>query len=486
MWRRRKRAAIEPPPPPERLRLLVASTPKTGNTWVRELLACLYDLSFVGAAWPFEPDQPLLRAERWITQHHYFPTDEVLRWAEAQRIVVVTTIRHPADVLVSLYHHVRRFAPGAVDQQVLRRMLHEDFERTDIVPERLHRPFSHDLECSIQWLRTGASLVVRYEDLRRDPVTTLQHLTQRIRPVPLDTIERAITQCDIDLIRRIAGSVDKFYRQSRVGGWRDVLAPEVIDDLRETAPYPAQLAALGYRMDPEAPALDGPVAARGIHNPFTAVTHFDNGVAVAPLMVRLFFTVPSAVSARWHPVSRTDRESFYAWANAPADGDPPDAAPPIVLTRLALYAYRNRIDVREAFPEISGRQRPDFADWFIRNAAAEFGLDPVFIAPVHASFLAWGTAPAAEDPLVVGGRLPAGVPLITACAFWLFLYRRLDLQAAFPDAFGVHRRGFAEWFVRHGIPEMQLDPALGIPVQASLDPRRRRRRLGRRRNAEDP
>ena len=485
MWRRRKRAASEPQPP-ERLRLLVASTPKTGNTWVRELLACLYDLSFVGAAWPFDPDQPPLRAERWITQHHYFPTDEVLRWAEAQGVVVVTTIRHPADVLVSLYHHVHRFAPGPVDQRVLRRMLHEDFERTDIVPERLHRPFSHDLECSIEWLRTGASRVVRYEDLHRDPVDALSRLTQGIRPVPLDAIERAIAQCDIDLVRRVAGPVDGFYRQGRVGGWRDVLAPEVIDDLRKTAPYPAQFAALGYRMDPEAPALGGFVAARGIPNPFTAVTHFDNLVAVSPLMVRLFFTVPSAVSSRWLPVSRTDRDSFYAWANAPADGDRPDAAPPIVLTRLALYAYRNRIDVREAFAEITGYQRPDFADWFIRNAAAEFGLDPAFIAPVRASFLAWGTAPAAEDPALVRGRLPAGVPLITAFAFWLFLYRRLDLQAAFPHAFGVHRRQFAEWFVRHGIPEMHLDPALAIPVRASLEPRPVRRRLARRRNAGDP
>ena len=466
--------------PPEPLRLLVASTPKTGNTWVRELLACLYDLSFVGAAWPFHPDQPALRAERWITQHHYFPTEDVLRWAADRRIVLVTTIRHPADVLVSMYHHVQRFAPGAVDQRVLRRMLHEDFERTDIVPERLNRPFSHDLECSIEWLRSGASLVVRYEDLRRDPVPTLQRLTERIRPVPTEAIERAIAQCEIGLLRRVTGGSDRFYRRGAVGEWREVLAPEVVDDLRRTAPYPSQLAALGYSLDREAPAADRPAAAPTLANPFADATRFDNGAAVAPLLVRLFFSVPSSVSARWHPVGRTDRGSFYAWANAPGDDAPPrGASPPIVLSRLALYAYRNRIDLREAFPEISGRDRPDFADWFIRHATADFGLDPAFVAPVRASFVAWGGAPAAEDPALVRGRLPKGVPLISAYAFWLFMYRRRDLQEAFPKAFGEHRRDFAEWFVRHGVPDLNLDPALVAPVEASLAPRPSRRRPGR-------
>jgi hypothetical protein len=41
--------------PPD-LKILIASTPKTGNTWLRHLLAAIYDLPTVNLGFPFDPE----------------------------------------------------------------------------------------------------------------------------------------------------------------------------------------------------------------------------------------------------------------------------------------------------------------------------------------------------------------------------------------------------------------------------------------------
>jgi hypothetical protein len=376
-------------------------------------------------------------------------------------VALITTIRHPCDVLISLYHHVNKFEREAVDQDELRRMLREGFARVDIRPGAEQPPFYSDLACSIDWMRSGASRVIRYEDLQRDPVGALKQVTDQIQPVSIDAIERALEQCDMGMLRMLAGKASsKFFREGKVGGWREILSPAVLDDLRRLDPYPEQFAALGYTLDPDDPSLIAPAAPRPSKNPFRAITHFDNGVPVSMLLVRLYLSVPSEISAGWQPVTRTDAGSFFAWANAPAADDPQGADGPLPLTNLALYAYRSRADVQEIYPDVFGRHRPDVAEWFILYSATAFELDDAFIAPMRARFLAWANAPAADDPDASPDR-----PLLTTYA--LRLHRsRPDLPASFPDVFGRDRPAFIEWFIRQGFGPLRLDPALIAPTRA--------------------
>jgi hypothetical protein len=95
------------------LKILSASTPKTGNTWLRSLLAAIYGLRSITIARQFDADALEQLGAGWIAQQHYRPSPELLVWEHRRGAVFVTTMRHPGDVLVSLYHHVRSLGHGA-------------------------------------------------------------------------------------------------------------------------------------------------------------------------------------------------------------------------------------------------------------------------------------------------------------------------------------------------------------------------------------
>jgi hypothetical protein len=97
---------------------------------------------------------------------------------------------------------------------------------------------------------SGLSHVVRYEDLWREQVPGLSKLTKAIREVSKAEVERAVEKCSIDSMRKKAiGDERKFFRKGGSGGWRESLSPEIVRMLTEMEPYPAQFAALGYRME---------------------------------------------------------------------------------------------------------------------------------------------------------------------------------------------------------------------------------------------
>lgn len=50
----------------------------------------------------------------------------------------------------------------------------------------------------IMWIESGRSIILRYEDLWRDPALTLSQVTSKIRPVGSDRIETAIDLCDMN------------------------------------------------------------------------------------------------------------------------------------------------------------------------------------------------------------------------------------------------------------------------------------------------
>jgi|GEM_PF-2505379 hypothetical protein len=203
------------------LKILILSTAKTGNTWLRNLLSCIYRLpQIVLTAWPFDPAAFADAGPRWITHHHYPPSKALLDWINDNSIFLITTIRHPADTLISLYHHIHKFQKDSVDPGVLRKMLLEDFPRTDVIPARVGAPFSWGLACSIEWMRSGRPYVVRYEDLRLNTAGVLAQLMSRIGPVDPDRIDAAIEACHIDLMRNLAGPVVPTVRRERI--WSDV------------------------------------------------------------------------------------------------------------------------------------------------------------------------------------------------------------------------------------------------------------------------
>lgn len=371
---------------PDDLKIMVVSTPKTGNTWVKHLLSSVYDLSIVNVGPMFNPKELDALGARWITHQHYPAQTDLIEWGKHNNVVFVTTIRHPGDVLISLFHYIRNYGDRSVFAGHPPRIMAQD---GDVIGEhtvsylKAENGFFAYLGISLNWMRSGESLLVRYEDLWRDPITTLQDLTASIWEVSPDCIERAVDMCDIDVLRVVYGDGPKFFRQGGVGGWKQVLPQQVIDTLHNTDPYPAQFAALGYTLESDDPLTTLPRKWVS-RNPFRNITHFDNGVPVPEIAAVLYSSLDLTLRGRWSRREQTTTlGSFYAWLNAPTDKIPWRQGQVPIVTNLAYYIHSERPDLQAAFPDLLGEDRHRFAHWFVTHAPDDYALDEAFIEPMR-------------------------------------------------------------------------------------------------------
>jgi len=130
-----------------------------------------------------------------------------------------------------------------------------------------------------------------------------------------------------------------------------------------------------------------PVESRLNLNPFHDWTKFDNGLPISPIIIELYLHVEHGCD-RWpnpHTTSATD--SFFAWLNAPAEDDPMQDSSPLI-TNLAAYLHRARVDVQTAYPDLFGDDRKAFTHWFLNHASKEYALPDAFLEPVRYSFCA--------------------------------------------------------------------------------------------------
>jgi hypothetical protein len=450
------------------LRILILSTPKTGNTWLRHLLAGEYRLPQFYVPPPLDCAKLDKAGERWVTHYHIRPNPEVLSWIRTNRAVVITTIRHPGDVLLSLYDHVHDFRNETLNQDFLRRMLWTGFARNGMTTYAANQPFSADLDCSLEWMACEGTHTVRYEDLRADPVAALRDVTSRIHPAPLERIEAAVEMCGIDLMRSMAGEFSGFFRQGRVGDWRQMLAPDVVEVLRRQPPYAAQVARLGYSMNPADAAPRNRVSSR--RHPMTTLDRFENGVAVAPIMVQCFFCAPYEQRQIWErQLAATGPGSFYDWLNSPAPVAGGGLYETLPISNIAAFVYEQRPDVRLVYGDLNSSDRYEYARWFLRRAGTECGLDAAFVNRQRASLLRWANA---STP-VSGAWASNFVAHICRC--------RIDVLASFPHIAGADRRELVRAVVR-AAKALGMDPGYIRPLEQSLGrhwlPERMRRWCG--------
>src|SRR5262245_53411084 len=87
------------------LRLAVVSTPRSGNTWIRKLIADGYGLPEVALHTLEEHDWRQLPRECALQIHWRREPQFLARLAE-HGFRVLTVARHPLDVLISILHFV--------------------------------------------------------------------------------------------------------------------------------------------------------------------------------------------------------------------------------------------------------------------------------------------------------------------------------------------------------------------------------------------
>ncbi|WP_372055939.1 sulfotransferase domain-containing protein [Tistrella mobilis] len=249
----------------------LASYPKSGNTWMRVLLANL----MAGGAAPVDinalPDDYAVTSRRQFAEHMLIDAD-LLTPDELERLrpafnaavfqplegpafckthdpffgrdgagrarvpvlgmaarAAVYLIRDPRDVAISFAHHmgadideaIRRMGDGSAVMGSAAQLSHhlgdwaghvESWTRQDLVPVA----------------------VIRYEDLRRDTHGCFAAMLKRLGVAATAAeIDRAVAHSSLKALQgqeRLAGfrerlpGQDRFFRSGRVEGWRDVLS----------------------------------------------------------------------------------------------------------------------------------------------------------------------------------------------------------------------------------------------------------------------
>ena len=447
------------------LKIIVASTPKTGNTWVRSLLSTMYSLPTVQLDEVFDPKQADAYGPCWVAQQHFLPAPALVEWVKEKQAIIVTTMRHPGDTLLSLHSYIRRTANDPATYKGLVRVM--TLDRQPFGPnfeEYVQDNFCYYLNISIAWLRQGC-IPVRYEDMWRDPETTLQHLTERIGITDPSRIGRVIEMCDIDVLRNITRGGSMFFGQGQINQWQHKLPPNIIEILKHRDPYPAQFKALGYTMDPDDPLLMEPRKPRGYLSPFRNVNQFDNGVAVTPFLANLYLSLPPKLTDGWNAVADTHSpNSFWAWLMRPADDDPINPAGLPIITNLAACLHQLHGDLRQTFPDLYTRHRVEYARWLIGHMKNRFGLDNQLLATTWDSLRSWANARAVDADLL--GTDPE--PFVSNIA--LYIYRlRSDLQQLFPTLANHHRVTYLHWFLHWAQNDFDLDVELVAPVREAFE-----------------
>ena len=238
------------------MRIVIAGPPKTGNMWLKCLLGRAYGLRWLRAfETPESPDFPSLRTwlaagrfpDGTIFHQHYDFSAELADALDAVPARLVTIVRDPYDAFVSTYYTLQQHA--AENNQKGRKfteLMGKPLDDPAVVEFLRRGGYWNNLQKARDWSSSGRAVVLRYEDLSRDPLTALRRATAQIAPLDEDRLQIAIDYCRADRMRQRTKGGSKHVRQATVGDSVRQLSSEHFDAFREA--YADLITELGYQV----------------------------------------------------------------------------------------------------------------------------------------------------------------------------------------------------------------------------------------------
>ena len=244
-----------------RLRLAVVSTPRSGNTWLRRLLAAAHGLRELGAHAPEGVDWADL-PDRCVLQIHWMPDGAFVERLHRAEMRVITLARHPLDVLLSALNYNEHVHPAEGCTR-------PGCGRCAILGAAPWDPEFLDYACGpwggellgfspAWWDRPGVSRVV-YERLATDPLGVFSTLVEDLGHAPTADLGATVDAHTPERMRLGFGADAHQVWQAMPGHWRSL-----IPEATARAIYEARrdvFEALGYACDPD-PSLTPAAAER--------------------------------------------------------------------------------------------------------------------------------------------------------------------------------------------------------------------------------
>lgn len=226
--------------------IVVNEFPKSGGTWVSNLVSTALGLPFYDNVTP--PLTPQI-----LKGHFYNP------WTMNRGVLVW---RDGRDVMVSWYHHCfHKFKDIPINHRTVDHM-RAKYNFADYDDVRANLPAFLETEMKTpfypsftwpqfveRWHGNRRMVHVRYEDMRNDPNAELGRILRMLGRDSSDAdIQAAIDKFDIKKVlvqREKTGDTSRnFVRAGKVGGWRDIYTDEALQIFDH---YGGQaLKALGY------------------------------------------------------------------------------------------------------------------------------------------------------------------------------------------------------------------------------------------------
>ena len=367
---------------PDRLKIVILSTPKTGNTWLGWLLHYAYGIQIIK---PLEwapgctDDLP----PGFVTHQHLFPSESLVRWLLESQAVALTTIRHPADAFLSYFHYIR-WCGTASDPSAA--MLKQDGDRPGgYALNYINYVFPQIYAYSRAWAKLG-SHVIRYEDLLADPLSQLRKITSKIVPLDEERLKAAVLLCKPKLLTSVVDP--RLLRTQTAGRGVQELPSEIVDAMAGNQAYASVCKTYGYDWSGSAPEPSGYDYNK--IDPFRGHDRFDNGELISPTLVKIYLQKVPNVGARWPEPWVTEGASFWNWLRAPSEMASSNPDVPVgTLTNIMMVIHSLRPDLQLAYKNPAGSDRMQFAAWFLNRAPSEIEIPWGLIEPVLQSFCSY-------------------------------------------------------------------------------------------------
>jgi hypothetical protein len=233
--------------PGESVRIALVSTPRSGNTWLKRILAQVLHLAELAVHRPEDLDWHTL-PDRVIVQIHWLPDAEftsLLKQHGFQRIVLA---RHPLDVLISILAFSQhdsttvQWLDGAGGDE---RILEGACPTSDAFRTYATGPRAKALlSVSAAWWDKAEVCRVRYEDLLRDTAGQVSAILATLDLSICSPLEQAIALSTPEQMRAV--SINHLYHvwHAQPAAWKQMLTASAALEICNS--HQSVFGALGY------------------------------------------------------------------------------------------------------------------------------------------------------------------------------------------------------------------------------------------------